>query len=104
MGCPELEVTEQSEALCIRQGAAPASHGIANTTAERIVPSPAFKENPLGTYGYSSAAVAMGNLARSCLSKSILLGRPSYHTPVLEGKAESRNGGSLSTSARPLTA
>lgn len=104
MGCPELEVTEQGEAPCIRQGAAPACHSRVSTTAERIVPSPAFKEISPSTHGYSSAAVAMGNLARSCLSKSILLGRPSHHTPVLEGKAESRNGRSLSTSARPLSA
>lgn len=55
-------------------------------------------------HGYSSAAVATGNLARSCLSKSILDGNPPHDTMELEGKAGSRNGRSLSVSTRPLTA
>lgn len=90
MGCPEWEVTEQGKAVCIRQGGAPAGHSRASMTVERIVPSPEFKEISPSMRGYSSAAVATGNLAKSCLSKSILLGRPSLHTPILERKAEKK--------------
>ena len=73
-------------------------------TAERILPPPAFKAITPIMHGYSSAAVAMGNLAGSCLSKSILDGSLPHHTLVLEGKAGSRNGRRLSVSARSLSA
>lgn len=55
-------------------------------TAERILPSPAFKAITRIMHGYSAAAVAMGNLARYCLSKSILDGRPSPPHPGAGGK------------------
>lgn len=77
MGCPELEVTELGEAACITQGATSACHGRASMTAEGILLSPAFKAITRIMHGYSSAAVATGNLARPSLSRSILDGRPS---------------------------
>lgn len=66
----------------------PACHSRASMTAERIVPSPAFKEISPSTHGYSSAAVATGNLTRSCLSKSILLGRPSQTAAGGKGREQ----------------
>lgn len=73
-------------------------------TAEGILPPPAFKAITRIMPGYSSAAVALGNLARSRLSKSILDGRLPHHALVLGGKAGGRNGRSLSVSGRLLPA
>lgn len=60
-------------------------------TAEGILQSPAFKAITRIASGYSPAAVALGNLARSCLSESILEGRLLHHALVLGGKAGGRS-------------